>query len=119
MNIEELREHCLGLKGVTEGFPFGGAVLVFKVAEKIFLFAMLDQTPLRFNAKCDPEKINEMRERHSCVVPGYHMNKKHWNTIIIDGSASDKLLKEWIDHSYEQVVLGLPQKEWNKLKNNQ
>ncbi len=108
MNIEELREYCLGKKGVEESFPFDETVLVFKVRTKIFLLVSLDSEPLRFNVKCDPEKAIELRERHSCVLPGYHMNKKHWNSIIADGSVSDKLLKDWIDHSYGLIQESLP-----------
>jgi predicted DNA-binding protein (MmcQ/YjbR family) len=76
----------------------------------------LEDTPLQFNAKCDPEKAIELREEYSCVQPGYHMNKKHWNTIRVDGSVGDKLLMEWIDHSYDMVVGGLPKKDRMKVK---
>ncbi|MFT3946371.1 MAG: MmcQ/YjbR family DNA-binding protein [Agriterribacter sp.] len=75
----------------------------------MFLLLSLEAVPTQFNVKCDPEKVEELREAYDCVLPGYHMNKKHWNTIVIDGSASTKLLKEWIDHSYE-LVKGKPKK---------
>lgn len=116
MNIEEIRDYCLNKKGVTEGMPFGDTVVVYKVSGKIFLLISMDDSPLQFNAKCDPEKAIELREQYDCVQPGYHMNKKHWNTIIIDGSVSDKLLVEWIDHSYNCVVEGLPKEKRMKLQ---
>jgi len=104
MNIESLREYCLSKPNVEEGLPFGPDVLVFKVGGKIFLLLSLNDEPLQFNVKCDPEVAIELREEYSCVLPGYHMNKKHWNTIVVDGSVSSKLLKEWIDHSYDLVA---------------
>ena len=108
MNIETLREYCLAKAGVQEGFPFGEDTLVFKVAGKIFLLTGLTNNPLQFNAKCDPDKAIELREKHTAVQPGYHMNKKHWNTIIADGSLSNALLKEIIDDSYNLIVQSLP-----------
>ena len=104
MNIESLREYCLSKPRAKETLPFGPDTLVFKVDGKIFLLAGLDESPLSFNVKCDPEKALELREEYPCVLPGYHMNKKHWNTIVADGSVPVKLLKEWIDHSYELVA---------------
>lgn len=103
MNIETLREYCLSKKDAEETLPFGPDTLVFKVAGKVFLLTGLDSDPLQFNVKCDPDKATELREEFSCVQPGYHMNKKHWNTIVIDGSVSTKQLKEWIDWSYDLV----------------
>lgn len=103
MNIETLREYCLSKPDVEEGFPFGPETLVMKVQGKIFLITGLDSPDLRFNVKCDPDKAIELREEFPCVLPGYHMNKKHWNTIVVDGSVSAKQLKEWIDDSYELV----------------
>ncbi len=107
MNIEELREYCLSKKGVTESFPFDEDTLVFKVIDKAFLLTGISERPVSFNVKCDPEKAILLREKYSCVEPGYHMNKKHWNTVVADGSVSEKMLREWIDHSYEQVIIGL------------
>lgn len=104
MNIETLREYCLCKPGVEETLPFGPDTLVFKAFGKIFLLTSLDEEQLRFNVKCDPEKAIELREEFSSVLPGYHMNKKHWNTIIVDGSVSLKQIKEWIDHSYDLVT---------------
>jgi predicted DNA-binding protein (MmcQ/YjbR family) len=115
MNIEELREYCILKKGVTESLPFGPETLVFKIMGKVFLLTGIEGTPLQFNVKCDPEKAIEQREQYTCVLPGYHMNKKHWNTIIIDGSVSIKLLQEWITDSYNLVVSGLTKKEKQEL----
>lgn len=115
MDVETLREYCISKKAVTEGFPFGETVLVFKVMEKIFLLLSLDASPLQFNAKANPEKAIELREEYNAVQPGYHMNKKHWNTIIIDGSIPTKIIKEMIDDSYDLVVQSLPKKERENL----
>ena len=103
MNIEILREYCTSKKDVTESFPFGDDTLVFKRAGRIFVLANLDGD-LSINLKCDPVLALELRERYSSVIPGYHMNKKHWNTIFIDGSVPDKEIFSWIDHSYELVI---------------
>jgi predicted DNA-binding protein (MmcQ/YjbR family) len=110
MNIETLREYCLAKKEVTEGFPFGETVLVFKVKAKIFLLARLDQPVLEFNVKCDPEKAIEWREQYAAVQPGYHMNKKMWNTVVVDGTVPGRILREMIDDSYYEVVVSLPKK---------
>ena len=104
MNIESLREYCLSNPGAEETLPFGPDTLVYKVNGKAFLLTGPDNEDLRFNVKCDPDKAIELREEFSCVLPGWHMNKKHWNTIVVDGSVSDKQLKEWINHSYELVT---------------
>jgi len=104
MNIESLREYALQKDEVTEGFPFGETTLVFKVKEKVFLLASLDASPLRFNLKCDPDKAIELREEYpENILPGFHMNKKHWNTIIADGGIKDRLIKEMVDESYRLV----------------
>ena len=110
MDIEQLREYCLSKTGTEETLPFGPDTLVYKVGGKVFLLTGLDSAELGFNVKCDPDKALELREQFSCVLPGYHMNKKHWNTIVVDGSVSSKQLKEWIDHSYGLVVESLPKK---------
>jgi len=111
MNIESLREYCLKKKAAEETFPFGDSTIVFKVKGKIFLLAGLDESPLQFNIKSDPDKIDDLREQYEDVLPGYHMNKKHWNTIIVTGSIPEKVLKEMIDESYRLVVKSLPQKD--------
>ena len=116
MDIESLRQYCLSKKGVTEEFPFGESTLVFKVRGKMFLLTGLYDSPLQFNTKCEPDKAIELREQYDAIQPGYHMNKKHWNTVIVDGSIPQKLLKEMIDDSYELVVQSLPKKEREKLK---
>jgi len=103
MNIEELRDYVLSLKNVSESFPFGQDTLVFKTNDKIFLLVSLSSSPLQFNVKCDPEKAIELREQFSCVLPGYHMNKKHWNTIIVDGTLSQSQLKNFIKDSYDLI----------------
>ena len=106
MDIELLRDYCLAKPEAEECFPFGPDNLVFKVKGKMFLLASLDQQPLRFNVKCDPEKAIELREQYAAVLPGYHMNKKLWNTVIIDGTLSSGILREFIDDSYELVNKG-------------
>lgn len=103
MTIDVIREYCLSKDDVEETLPFGPDVIVFKVLGKIFLLLPLDTESLQFNVKCDPDKAIELREQYACVIPGYHMNKKHWNTIIPDHSITLRLLKEWIDDSYNLV----------------
>ena len=112
MHIESLRAYALGKPSVTEGFPFGEDVLVFKVLGKIFLLVSLDEQPLQFNVKCDPEKATGWRERYpGAVLPGYHMNKQHWNTVIVTGVLTDAQIREMVDDSYRLVT------EKNKRKN--
>ncbi len=110
MYLDELREYCISKKGVEECLPFGPETLVFKVMGKMFLLTGLDAQPTQFNVKCNPEKAIELRENYHCVLPGYHMNKTHWTTIICDGSVKDTLLKQWIDDSYNLIVESLPKK---------
>jgi len=117
MHLDELREYCLFKKGVEECLPFGDDTLVFKVMGKMFLLSGIDAQPVQFNVKCNPEKAIELRENYSCVLPGYHMNKQHWNTIICDGLVSDTLIKEWIDDSYNLVVDSLTKKLKTELEN--
>jgi predicted DNA-binding protein (MmcQ/YjbR family) len=102
MNIEDVRAYCLKKPEVTEGFPFGDDTLVFKVKGKIFVLANLDGD-LSLNLKCDPAMAIELRERYSSVIPGYHMNKKHWNTVYLNGTIPDKEVLLWIDNSYKLV----------------
>lgn len=108
MDIDWIRNYCLAKKCVEETFPFGPDVLVFKVMGKMFLLCSLNTAPLQLNIKCTPENIQEMRENYSAVLPGYHMNKKHWNTVILDGTIPKKTLQQWIDESYELIVKSLP-----------
>ena len=116
MNIEEVRTHCLQKEGVTEALPFDDDILVYKVLEKIFVLCSLNTLPERINLKCDPEKAIELREQYAYVLPGYHMNKKHWNTVFIEDVATSTQLLQWIDESYELVVKGLPKKDQIRLK---
>ncbi|MBK7130909.1 MAG: MmcQ/YjbR family DNA-binding protein [Crocinitomicaceae bacterium] len=109
MTLEDFVEYCLSKKGVTEDFPFDENTLVFKVAGK--MFALTDANEFAsINLKCDPEKAIDLREKFTAVQPGYHMNKKHWNTVTIHDDATDKLIYQWIDHSYDLVVASLPKK---------
>jgi|SRR6185436_3411626 len=114
MNIESLRNYCIEKPGVEEGFPFGPDTLVFKAYGKMFALTGLDETTLEVNLKCDPQLALELREQYPCVKPGYHMNKKHWNTVTIDGSVTDAIIKKWIDHSYECVLSTLPKSKTGK-----
>jgi len=116
MHIEEFRSFCLSLKGVEDGFPFGPDTLVFKVMGKMFCLCGLENQPLRFNVKCDPETAIELREEYSGVIPGYHMNKQHWNTVLMDGSFSDQKAKQWIIDSYNLIAESLPKKLKSELK---
>ncbi len=106
MNIEDLRTYALSKPDTEEGFPFGEETLVFKVKGKLFLLVSVYSQPLQFNLKCDPDRAVELREEYDCIKPGYHMNKKHWNTIVPDRTISNAFLKELIDHSYELVAKG-------------
>ena len=110
MNIEALREYCLQKRGVSESFPFDSETLVFKVLDKAFLLTSLNN-PSQINLKCDPERAVELREQYPAIIPGYHMNKKHWNSVLFDGSLSEKFITELIDHSYELVIKGMPRKQ--------
>lgn len=116
MDVETFREYCLKKKHVTEGTPFGEDVLVFKVASKMFALAALDEIPATANLKCDPDLALELRDRYEQVRPGYHMNKKHWNTIEIDSGLPEPELRKMIDHSYDLVVKSLPKAVRTKLK---
>lgn len=108
MELEDLIEYCMTKRGAEETTPFGPDVLVYKVAGKIFALAALDDVPARVNLKCDPDRALELRDLYDAVIPGYHMNKKHWNTVILDGSLGEKREQELVDHSYNLVVASLP-----------
>jgi predicted DNA-binding protein (MmcQ/YjbR family) len=109
LTIADIREYCLKLNGtITEEFPFGEDVLVFKVYGKIFLLTRIEHYPLTINLKCDPEHAIELRERYEAVTPGFHMHKKYWNTVALDGTIPSAEILRMIDHSHEQVVNGLP-----------
>ncbi len=110
MNLEDFREYCLTKPKVTESTPFGPDTLVFKVGGKIFALASLDDVPTHVNLKCDPERALDLRDRYEEVQPGYHMNKKHWNTIELGGRIPTAELRRLIDHSYDLVVASLPKR---------
>lgn len=114
MNIEEFREYCLSKKGVTEDLPFDENTLVFKLMGKMFALTDIDQFE-SINLKCDPDQAIELREKYASVQPGYHMNKKHWNTILVRGELSDTQLQHWIDHSYNLVMSKLTKKQKQDL----
>jgi len=116
MNIEELRDYCLSKDGAMESFPFGDTTLVVKVGEKIFALINLDGPP-SINLKCDPAKAIELREFNPSIIPGYHMNKKHWNTVMLDGSLSNELTRSMVDHSYDLVLKSLPEKLRKEINN--
>jgi len=117
MNIEDTRLFCLNKKGVTESFPFDDTTLVFKVLGKMFALLNLANNQ-SINLKCDPDKAIELREHYASVLPGYHMNKKHWNTVLLDESIHDDIFKGWITNSYNLIVNKFPKKlkeEYNNL----
>lgn len=117
MNVETFREYCLAKKGVTESFPFDQSTLVFKVMGKMFALTGLERIPFSVNLKCDPNRAIELREYHTEITPGYHMSKKHWNTVDFTNSLPSDMLLELIDHSYNLVVNSLTKKLKEELKN--
>jgi predicted DNA-binding protein (MmcQ/YjbR family) len=108
MSCDWLRTRCLALPGVEEDQPFGPEVWVWKAGGKLFALANPDDHPVEVNLKCDPDLALELRDRHECVRPGYHMNRRHWNTVTLDGSVPLAVVDGWIRHSYELVIAGLP-----------
>lgn len=116
MDIERYRTYCLNKKGVSESFPFSETALVFKVMGKMFALADIESHPLRINLKCEPEKALKLREEYNNIRPGYHQNKKHWNTLIADADLNDELIKELTDHSYRLVVSKLTKAEKARLE---
>jgi len=116
MDIEEIRAYCLSKNGTEESFPFDDTTLVVKVGGKIFILINL-QGDSSMNLKCDPERAIELRESNPAIIPGWHMNKKHWNTVILDGSLPKKLVLEMVDHSYNLVVKSLPGKIRSEVEN--
>ncbi|MDR2948889.1 MAG: MmcQ/YjbR family DNA-binding protein [Dysgonomonas sp.] len=119
MNIEEAREACISIKGATESFPFGDDTLVYKVMDKMFAYMGLESKDGEFwlNMKCDPEKAIELRELYTGVLPGYHSNKKYWNTIVLESDVPDNLIKELIQHSVDEVIKKLPKVKQTEYKN--
>ncbi|WP_035612131.1 MmcQ/YjbR family DNA-binding protein [Haloferula sp. BvORR071] len=116
MDLPDVIEYFLKKPSAEETTPFGPDVLVYKVGGKMFGLAVPEDFPSRINLKCDPERAVMLREEHEAIIPGYHMNKRHWNTVILDNSLSAKLVRELIDHSYELVVASLPKAERAKLR---
>lgn len=108
MNASALREHCLSFQGASETFPFGPEASVFKVSRKMFALSRLDRAPLSVSLKCEPGLAEGLRESYAAVLPGYHLNKRHWNTVMLDGSLADQMIKDMIEDSYDLVVSGLP-----------
>lgn len=116
MEIDAFRSCCLGKEGVTESSPFGPEHLVFKVGGKMFALLAFEDIPPTANLKCDPDLALELRDRYEAVRPGYHMNKKHWNTVEIGGAIPPQELRSMIDHSYDLVAKSLPKAERARLK---
>ncbi|MFI5639003.1 MmcQ/YjbR family DNA-binding protein [Streptomyces goshikiensis] len=114
MTPEQLRAFCLGFNAAVEEFPFTPQTSVFKVMGKVFALSALDGEPLKVNLKCEPELAVRLREEHAAIVPGYHMNKRHWNTVTVSG-LPDALVRELVEDSYDLVVAGLPRAERLRL----
>ena len=110
MNIEDLREYCVAKPFTTEGFPFDETTLVFKVMGKMFAIMGLEQEDPFVNLKCDPDKSIELREEYDDIRPGWHMSKKHWNSVYVDRGLDSRLIRELIDDSYDLIVTSLPKK---------
>jgi predicted DNA-binding protein (MmcQ/YjbR family) len=104
MTARELRDHCLAFAGAEETFPFGPRTSVFKVAGKVFALSRLDERPLRVSLKCEPGLAEQLRQAHPAVSPGYHLNKRHWNTVIVDGSLPDATIADMVEDSYDLIV---------------
>ena len=115
MNLESLNQYLLKKKATTSSYPFDETTLVFKVVNKLFALIAEDEIPIRINLKCDPEEAQILRGMHQSIIPGYHMNKEHWNTVILDGSLPDELIYKMIDDSYDLVVKGLKKSDRDTL----
>ncbi|MBT2488960.1 MmcQ/YjbR family DNA-binding protein [Streptomyces sp. ISL-96] len=115
MTPQELRAFCLEFNAATEEFPFGPEMSVFKVLGKLFALSALDAGPLKVNLKCEPEIAVQLRDDHDAIAPGWHMNKRHWNTVTVDGRLPDRMVRELIEDSYDLVVAGLPKAERLRL----
>ena len=114
-DYNSLTVYCLAKKAATSSYPFGEGTLVFKVLGKMFALISEDTEPLRMNLKCDPERAIELREENASIIPGFHMNKIHWNTLILEGVLSDTFVLQLIDHSYELVIASLPKSKREEL----
>ena len=115
MNPAHLRDRCLSFTGAEEPFPFGPEVSVFKVAGKMFALSQLDSESLRVSLKCDPRLAEALRKTHAAVIPGYHLNKRHWNTVILDGSIPEDVVNDMIEDSYDLVVSKLSRARRSEL----
>ncbi len=115
LDLDTLRAYCLTKRGTTAEYPFDESTLVFKVLGKIFLLTGENNGPLNINLKCDPEDAQALRKQHAAIIPGYHMNKQHWNTLILDGSLAPELVFELIDHSYDMVVKKMKKADRERL----
>lgn len=108
MDLDRLQAYCLSKPSTTEGYPFGPGALVCKVEGKMFALIADDEEPLKVSLKCEPDLVDILRDAHAAVQPGYHLNKRHWNTVTLDGSIDDELVLDWVDDSYDLVVDKLP-----------
>lgn len=117
MNIEYIREYCLSKPGTSEGFPFDETTLVFRVMDKMFVLTGLDRIPVQINLKCDPVYALELRDQYNDITGGYHMSKKHWNTVVVEGDLENQLILSMIDHSYDLVVSSFTKKKKLELEN--
>ncbi|MEZ4923180.1 MAG: MmcQ/YjbR family DNA-binding protein [Crocinitomicaceae bacterium] len=115
MNIEDFRDYCLNKKGISESFPFDETTLVFKVMNKMFALADIEVFDF-INLKCDPDRAIDLRERYTAIQPGYHMNKKLWNSVYVNDDVGDQMIYELIDHSYDLIVASLPKKTQKELE---
>ena len=115
MDAPELRRWCLAQTGAVEDFPFGPESSVFKVAGKMFAISALDRTPLEVSVKCEPELAVQLRASYAAIRPGYHLNKRHWNTVTLDGSLPEQLLRDLVEDSYDLIVSALPERERKQL----
>ncbi len=118
MDLPDVIAHCLSLPGAEETTPFGPEALVYKVGDKMFAVTVPEDFPPRINLKCDPERAIELRDEHKAIKPGWHMNKRHWNTVVLDGSLPPQLVRELVEHSYQLVFDALPKKAKEGLKRN-
>lgn len=110
MDAAALRAYCLGFTGAFEDFPFGPESSVFKVSGKLFAISALEASPLRVSLKCEPDLAVELRATYPAVAPGYHLDKRHWNTVTLDGSLPDAMVRDLVEDSYDLVVSGLPRR---------
>ena len=115
-DLSRLRDHLLTYPETTEETPFGPETLVYKVAGKMFAIMTPDDFPVRMNLKCDPDRALDLRDQHEAIIPGWHMNKRHWNTVLLDGSLNDTFVEELIRHSFECVLAGHPKKVREKIE---